>query len=181
MRSLTGLLWALGGGIAGLIVGLVGATIFAGLADMTDREGARGYFALAIGLIGAVIGLIVALVLYGRSAPAGQGPAYTGSGALGVIGLVAAVAFAIWAFMQLRETPLKYNGAMATLEMEFRVSNADLPASASDRWLSVEVQTEKTRPEGTVIRSAKRTEGDYSIIPVAQGPLYRYKLRIYGQ
>ena len=154
-------------------MGLVGATIFAGLADMTDREGARGYFALAIGLIGAVIGLIVALVFYGRSAPAGQGPAYTGSGALGVIGLVAAVAFAIWAFMQLRETPLKYDGAMATLEMEFRVSNADLPASASDRWLSVEVQTEKTRPEGTVIWSAKRTEGDYSIIPVAQGPLYR--------
>ena len=113
MRSLTGLPWALGGAAAGLIVGLVGATVIAGVTDMPDREGARGYFALAIGLIGAVI------------------------------------------------------------EMEVRVSNADLPASASDRWLSVEVQTEKTRPEGTVIWSAKRTEGEYSIIPVAQGPLYR--------
>jgi hypothetical protein len=178
MRSLIGLLWALCGALVGLIVGLVGASVFAAATDMTNREGARGFFAIAIGLICAVIGLIIGLVLYGRSAPAGQGAAYSGSGILGFAGLVAAVAVSHWAFMQLRETPLQYNGANASLELEFRISTADLPASASGSWLNVEVQTAKTRPEGTVSWSSKRVEGKYTIIPVIQGPLYRSGSRV---
>jgi len=106
MRSLVGLLWALGGGIAGLIVGLVGASVFAGVTNMTSREGASGYFAISIGLIGALIGLIVGLVMYARSAPVGHRVAYIGSGTLGFVALIAAVAVFIWAFMQLREAPL---------------------------------------------------------------------------
>ena len=173
MRSLVGLLWALGGAIAGFIVGAIGASAFASFTDMSSREGARGYFAILIGLIGAVLGLIIALVMYGRSAPAGQGAAYTGSGTLGFVGLIAALALGLWGFMQLRETPLKYNGAMATLEMEFRVKSADLPASDGTNWLNVEVQTTKTRPEGTVSWSSRRSDGEFTIIPVSQGPLYR--------
>ena len=173
MRSLVGLLWALGGAIVGLIVGLVGASVFAAVTHMSSREGASGYFVVAIGLIGAVIGLIAGLVMYGRSAPAGQGAAHIGSGMLGFVALVGAVAILLWAFMQLREAPLEYDGAMANLELEFRIRSADLPASSSDGWLNVEVQTEKTRPEGTVLWSSKRTEGEHTIIPVVQGPLYR--------
>ena len=179
MRSLVGLLWALGGGIAGLIVGLVGATVFASVTDMTNREGARGYFVIAIGLIGAIVGLIAGLVLYGRSAPTGQGAAYTGSGTVGFVALIAAVAVGLWAFMQLREVPLKYNGAMASLELEFRVRSADsMPTSSSGSWLNIEGQTAKTRPEGTVMWSAKRTEDEYTVIPVVQGPLYRSGSRV---
>jgi len=166
-------LWALGGGIAGLIVGLVGASVFAAATHMTSREGASGYFVVAIGLIGALIGLIVGLVVYGRSAPAGQAAAHIGAGALGLIALVATIAVSLWAFMQLREAPLEYDGAMANLELELRVKSADLPASASDSWLNVEVQTAKTRPEGTVLWSRKRVDGEYTIVPVVQGPLYR--------
>src|SRR5215212_1831790 len=118
MRSLVGLVWALGGGIAGLIVGLAGASVFASATNMTSREGASGYFVISIGLIGALIGLIVGLVMYGRSAPPGQAVAHTGFGALGFVALVAAVAVSIWAFMQLREAPLEYDGAMANLELE---------------------------------------------------------------
>lgn len=173
MRTLIGLLWALGGAVAGLIVGLVGAAVFAAATHMTSREGASGYFVVAIGLIGALIGLIVGLVMYGRSAPAGQGAAHIGFGALGFVGLVAAIAASLWAFMQLREAPLEYDGAMANLEMELRIKSADLPASASDSWLNVEVQTANTRPEGTVLWSRRRVEGDYTIIPVVQGPLFR--------
>src|SRR6478609_7737390 len=173
MRSLVGLLWALGGAIVGLIVGLVAASVFASVTNMSSREGASGYFVVAIGLIGAIIGLIAGLVMYGRRAPVGQGATHFGSGALGVVALVAAIAVCLWAFMQLRESPLEYNGAMANLEMEFRIKSADLPASSSGDWLNVEVQTAKTRPEGTVIWSGKRTEGEYTIIPVVQGPLYR--------
>ena len=173
MRSLVGLLWALGGGIAGLIVGLVGASVFAGVTNMTSREGASGYFAISIGLIGALIGLIVGLVMYARSAPVGHRVAYIGSGTLGFVALIAAVAVFIWAFMQLREAPLEYNGAMANLELEFRIKSAEMPATSPSEWLNVEVQTAKTRPEATVISSAKRIEGDYTIVPVVQGPLYR--------
>jgi hypothetical protein len=168
----------LGGGIAGLIVGVVGAAVFAAATNMTSREGASGYFGVAIGLIGALIGLIIGLVMYGRSAPAGQAAAYTGFGALGFVALVAAVAVSLWAFMQLREAPLEYNGAMANLELELRIKRTDLPASPSDGWLNVEVQTAKTRPEGTVIWSGKRIEGEYAIIPVVQGPLYRSGSRV---
>ena len=178
MRSLVGLLWALGGAIAGLIVGLVGASVFAAATNMTSREGASGYFVVSIGLIGALIGLIVGLVMYGRSAPAGQAAAYTGFGALGFVALVAAVAVFLWAIMQLREAPLEYNGAMANLELELRIKSADLPASPSDGWLNVEVQTAKTRPAGTVIWSRERIEGEYTIIPVVQGPLYRSGSRV---
>src|SRR5262245_40232367 len=127
MRSLIGLLWALGGAVAGLIVGFLGASLFASATNMSSREGASGYFVISIGFIGGVIGLIVGLVWYGKSAPAGQGAAYTGSGILGFVGLVAAVAFAIWAFMQLREAPLEYGGAQANLELEFRIKTADMP------------------------------------------------------
>ena len=150
MRSLVGLLWALSGAIVGLIVGLVGASVFASVTDMTSREGASGYFVIAVGLIGAIIGLIAGLVMYGRSAPAGQGAAHIGAGTLGFVALVGAVAILLWAFMQLREAPLEYDGAMANLELEFRIRSTDLPASSSDGLLNVEVQTAKTRPEGTV-------------------------------
>ncbi|MEO7996123.1 MAG: hypothetical protein ABI852_01695 [Gemmatimonadaceae bacterium] len=173
MKGLVGLLWALGGGVAGLIIAVVGAMVYAGATNMTDREGARGYFVIAIGLVGAVIGLVVGLVLYARSAPSGQGAAFLSSGTLGFIALVAAIAFSLWAFMQLREAPLEYNGAMAQLEMEYRIKTVDLPDTDSGRWLNVEVQTTKTRPQGTVNWSDKRTEGEYTIIPVVQGPLYR--------
>lgn len=173
MRILLGLFWALVGGVVGFIIGAVGASVFAGVTSMTDREGARGYFVIAFGLIGAVIGIITGIVLYGRSAPSGQGAAYTGSGILGFVGLIAAIALGLWAFMQLREAPLEYGGAMANLDMEFRVKSTDIPVSNPESWLNIEVQTSKTRPVASVSWSSRRIEGEYTIIPAVQGPLYR--------
>lgn len=173
MRSIMGLLWALAGSVAGFILGVIVAIVIAKVTNASNREGAQGYFAIALGLIGALIGLVAGLVLYARSAPTGQGAAFIGSGTLGVIGLVAAIALSLWAFMNLREAPLEYDGAQANLEMEFRVLTSALPADASERWLDVEVQTAKTRPVGTVLWSSRRTDGMHTIIPVVQGPLYR--------
>lgn len=174
MRSLTGLLWALGGAVAGFAVGVIVALVIVRITSMTSREGASGYFAIGLGLLGAIGGLVAGLVLYGRSAPAGAGLAYSGSGILGVVGLVAVAALSLWAFMNLREAPLEYDGAMADLELEFRLRTRDLPsADSASRWLNVEVQTTKTRPEGTVLWSDRRTDGVYTVVPVVQGPLYR--------
>lgn len=179
MRILIGLFWALVGGVVGAIVFGIGASAYAAATDMTSREGARGYFVIAFGLIGAVIGIITGIVLYGRSAPSGQGAAYTGSGALGFVGLIAAVAVGIWGFMQLQEKPLIYNGnAQADLEMEFRAKSSDVPANNPENWLNVEVQTTKTRPVGSVHWSSRRIEGEYTIIPVSQGAFYRAANRV---
>jgi len=130
------------------------------------------------GFIGAIIGLVIALLLYGRSAPPGQGTAFAGSGALGVVGLIAVVAFASWAFMNLREAPLTYDGSMASLELELRIKSADLPAGDLHNWLDVEVQTAKTRPVATLSWSSKRIDGEYTIVPATQNPLYRSASRV---
>jgi hypothetical protein len=125
VRSILGLLWALGGAVAGFVVGAVVAIAIAKLTNAPNREGAHGYFMMALGIIGAVVGIVAGIALYGRSAPAGQGAAYTGSGALGVVGLVAAIAISIWAFLNLREAPLEYDGTLANLEMVAVCRSAD--------------------------------------------------------
>lgn len=173
MKSVVGLLWALGGAVAGLIVGVIAAVVMAKVTNASNREGEQGYVMIAFALIGAVIGLVLGLVLYARSAPSGQASAFFSSGTMGVFGLVAVIAAALWAFMNLREAPLKYGNAMANLEMEFRTLTTSIPADADERWLNVEVQTSSTRPEGTVMWSRRRTEGAYTVVPAVQGPLYR--------
>lgn len=174
-----GLLWAGAGAIVGFLAGAFVATMIASITHASNREGAQGYVMIAAGLIGAIVGVIVGLALYGRSAPAGQGVSYAGSGVLGIAGLVALVALGIWAFLNLREAPLMYDGAQATLELELRLRTADLrPDESPSRWIDVEVQTSGTRPAATLSSDRARVEGEYTIIPAFQGPLYRSGSRV---
>ncbi len=135
-------------------------------------------FMIGIGLLGAVLGGVAGVVLYARRAPAGEAGAFAMSGVLGVAGLIALVALSVWAFMNLREAPFEYDGALANLELELRLQTSHMPADTSSRWLSVEVLTAKTRPEGTPLWSNMRGEGTQTIIPVLQGPLFRSGSRI---
>lgn len=178
MRSLVGLLWAVGGAIGGFIVGVLAAIALAKVMDSSNREGAQGYFAIALGIIGALVGIVAGLTLYGRSAPSGQGLANAGSGALGVIGLIGAIALSIYIFYNLREAPLEYSGAQANLELELRFRTSEMPTGDLSRWFNLEVHTANTRPVGTVLWSSKRAEADRTIVPVVQGPLYRSGSRI---
>lgn len=173
MRVLLGLFWAVVGGVIGFVVGAAGAAAYASATDMSEREGGRAYFMFGFGLVGAVVGIITAIVLYGRSAPKGQTAAYSGSGVVGIVGLAAVVVVSVWAYMQLLEKPLEYGNAQANLEMEFRLPTAEMPTADSGSWLTVEVQTTKNRPVGDVNWSGRRVEGDYTIVPVVQGPLFR--------
>lgn len=178
MRIVLGLFWALVGGAVGFAVGAAGASAFASFTHIAEREGGRAYFVFAFGLVGAVIGIIAGIVRYSRSAPSGQGATYTLSSVAGVVGLVAAVALSVWVYMQSLEKPLEYDGAQANLEMEFRTTTTSIPASVPEGWLTVEVQAAKTRPEGSVNWSSRRVEGEHTIIPVVQGPLYRAGNRV---
>lgn len=173
MRKLIGLLWALGGAVVGVIVGAMVALLIAKVTNASNREGAHGYFMVALGLVGGVVGLVVGLAWYARSAPAGEAASYFGSGTLGVLGAIAAVVLALWAFMNLREAPLEYGGALANLELEFRVPTARLPATWDANTFDIEVQTAGTRPVATVLWSDRRVEGAYTVIPAVQGPAYR--------
>ncbi len=177
MRSFTGLLWALGGGVAGFVVGIVVGIAITKLTNTPSREGAAGYLTFGIALIGALAGIVAGVLLYARSAPSGQSVSYASSSVVGVIALVAVIGAGLWAFMNLREAPAMYGGAMADLLLEVRVKTDDAPAD-SIRWLDIEVQTPKTRPEGSVSWSSARTEGGYRIIPVTQGPLSRTPSRV---
>ncbi len=178
MRSLIGLFWALGGALIGGLLSGLAANLFASLTNMTSRDGAAGYFVIGIGLLGAVLGGVAGVVLYARRAPTGEAGAFALAGVLGVAGLIALVALSVWAFMNLREAPLEYDGAMANLELELRMQTSHMPADTNSRWLSVEVHTAKTRPEGTPLWSKARIEGAHTTIPVVQGPLYRAGSRI---
>jgi hypothetical protein len=173
VRSITGVIWALGGAVVGLLVGLVAGLVIVKVTHTSSREGGDGYLMVAVALVGAVLGLLVGMLLYGRSAPAGEGVAYAGSSLLGVAGIMVAIAAGLWAFMNLREAPATYGNAMADLLIELRVRSDAIPPAEEHDWLGVEVQTPKTRPEGTVLWSQARTEGAYRIIPVSQGPLSR--------
>ena len=178
MRGIMGLLWALGGAVAGLVVGIFVGMAIVKLGNVTSREGAAGYAVVAVAIIGAMVGALAGIALYARSAPAGQGTAFAGSAVLGVVGLIAAIALGIWGFMNLREAPIEYSGAQANLELELRVKSSDAPEGTPSSWLDIEVQTANTRPVGTVLTSSVRTEGEYLIIPVVQGPLYRSGQRV---
>jgi hypothetical protein len=173
MRLLVGLFWALGGGVAGLLVGGIAGTIITKMAHVSEREGAAGYSIILIALVGAVLGMVAGILLYGRSAPSGQAVQYSASSVLGVVALVAAIAFGVWAFLNLRETSATYDGAMADLLLEVRTTTTDLPPTGGNDWFTVEVQTPKTRPEGSIAWSEARTEGIFRIFPVTQGQLSR--------
>jgi MFS family permease len=178
MRSLIGVIYALGGAAAGFGVGLGAALLFAKLTNVSGRDGAVGYLTIGVGLVGALVGLAAGMALYARSAPGGQGAAYGWSAILGVTTLVGVVVLGAWSWLYLMEKPLEYDGAMATLEMELRVDSANAPSDTTPQWLRVEVHTSKTRPEGTVRWAAMRTEGTHRIIPVMQNPLIRATGRI---
>ena len=173
MRALVGLLWALGGAVIGGLAAGSAMLLVAKLANISNRDGAAGYAVVGVGLLGALAGLIAALVLYARSAPAGQGTTYFGGGALAVVALAGAVVFALWGVTQLRESPVHYDGAMATLELELRARTADLPPADDTTWLRAEVRTGSTRPEATPSWAKRRVEGEFTMIPLFQGPLIR--------
>ncbi len=175
-----GLIWALVGAILGFSAGALVSMAIVTVTNASNREGAHGYLMLALGLLGALVGIVIGLLLYGRSAPTGASLAYFGSGSLGLAGAVAAAGFGLWVYMYLQERPVTYEDrAMADLEMELRIETANVPNAAdSANWFNLEVQTSTTRPEGHASWTGRRTEGAYTIIPVTQGPLYRAGSRV---
>lgn len=176
MKALLGLLYGLGGITLGFVLGAGLSLLINHFNPSSSREGAAGYLMIAMGLVGALLGLVAGLVFYARSAPTGQALPQFGHGTLGVVLAVTLVVAGLWAFLQLREAPFLYNGnTQASLLMEFRVKSDKAPIQLKGGWpwLSVEVTTPNTRPEGTPSWDRARIEGEHLIVPAVQGPLMR--------
>lgn len=173
MKILFSLLWSLGGMTLGFVLFAAGAVLFAQLTNMSTREGAAGYFVMALGIIGAIGGLVAGLGVYAHNAPAGEGWQRLGQASLGLAALALALVVVGWLYLQSHELPVKYDGqTMANLELEFRLPASAAPATPARRWLSVEVTTNKTRPEALVLQDATRHEGSHLVVPAVQGPLH---------
>jgi MFS family permease len=173
MKVVLGALAGLAGAAAGLLVSILLATLFAKLANISDREGAAAYFVAAVGILGALAGTGVGVFLFARSAPEGEAARSAGAAVLGLLGLAALVALVVWGWVGSREGPAKYGDTLASLELEFRVLASDAPAGAPSGWLDVEVQTSTTRPPGTVLSDRVREEDGFLVVPVVQNPLIR--------
>ncbi len=173
MKAVLGALAGLAGAAAGLLVSVLLATLFAKLTNVTSREGAAGFFVVAVGVLGAIAGTIVGVFLFARSAPEGEAARSAGAAVLGLLGLAALVALVVWGWVGSREGPAKYGNTLASLELEFRVRASEAPAGPPSGWLDVEVQTSTTRPPGTVLSDRVREEDGFVVVPVVQNPVYR--------
>jgi hypothetical protein len=63
MTILFALLFGLAGGVAGFLAGALVSGVIAGAMHMSNMEGARGYFAVAVGLLTGVIGMVLSIIL----------------------------------------------------------------------------------------------------------------------
>lgn len=178
MRAVLGALSALAGAAGGAVAGGLLAMLFAKVTNASSREGAVGYFVVAVGVLGAIAGLAVGVFLFARSAPAGEGARFAGSALVGLLVLAAGAALAAWAWASSREVPAKYGETLASLELELRLKKADALPGAPSTWLDVEVQTATTRPAGTVLNDRVREEDGRLVVPVIQNPLYRSSRRV---
>lgn len=178
MKIVLGALSGLAGAVAGFLVAALLAALFAKVTNASNREGAVGYFVIAVGLVGAVAGTLAGVLLFARSAPAGEGAKAAGLAVLGLVGLAAVVAGGVLLWSSQREGPAMYGNTQASLELEFRLRPGDAPEGPPSRWLDVEVQTATTRPPGLVLSSDVREEGEFLVVPVVQNPLYRSSSRV---
>lgn len=85
MKVFIGVLWGLGGMVLGFGLFAAGAALYAHWTQASNREGAVGYFMVALGLIGALLGLVAGLVWYARGAPTGEALGRFGQGVLGLV------------------------------------------------------------------------------------------------
>lgn len=173
MKLLIGLIWALGGAVVGAVVCGLAAMAYAQWTDMTNREGAAGFFMVGMGLLGGLAGLVIGLVLFARGAAPGHGLGQFGQGVLGLAAFGALVAAAVWGWMQMRETPVMVGDAQVQLMLELRLPQPAAPAAPVRDWLSVEVNTADTRAEALLQADRVRLEDGFMVIPALQGPLIR--------
>ena len=168
------IVWAALGGLACgalfCIAGFVLGGLYAELSNMSNMEGARGYFAVAMGLIGAIVGMPVGtiLTLRRRRGRTGAGSLVVGSlssmaaiVALGVLGV------GIWWMTQPKI--LGQNGPTPLLNFEVMPSEA---AKAIDiNRVKVELQTDRNGADGVWKRDDTREENGRTVLK-GSVPLY---------
>ncbi|HYI93428.1 MAG TPA: hypothetical protein VEX68_07785 [Bryobacteraceae bacterium] len=168
------ILWAMLGGLAGGALLCISSFFlgawYAEASNMSNMEGARGYFAVAMGMIGAVAGLPAGIILTLRrrrnrgsagNLVVGSLSSVAGVVAVGILGV------GIWWMMQPKI--LAHNGPTPLLDFEVMPSMT-MKTIDLDR-LVVELQTDHNGADGVWKRDHNREENGRQIF-AGYVPLY---------
>ena len=177
MRLLQTIGAALAGGVLGALVGLAFGALCVKLFNVPSREGESGYLMVAVGLIGAILGVFVGIGLSLRSGGLGAGRIIlNGGGAL--LGLAALGGLVFLYFSMSHPHQLEIDGARVNLEFELRVpARRSLPPDPREA-LRVTLSTVKSQVDATLTTDRPRREGDYLVFPGVVNLPYREKRRL---
>jgi uncharacterized membrane protein YhaH (DUF805 family) len=160
------ILWAMLGGLAGgallCISGFFLGSWYAEASHMSNMEGARGYFAVAMGMIGALAGLPagIILTLRRRRDRGSAGNLVVGS-LTAVVGVVAVGILGVGIWWMMQPKILAHNGPTPLLNFEV-MSPITMKTIDLDR-LEVELQTDHNEADGVWKRDDSREENGHQI------------------
>jgi hypothetical protein len=160
MTYLLALVAAIGGALLGFFLGAGAGSVLATALGVSSFEGASGYFAIAIGLLGGLIGLLTGGTLMLRRR------GHRGFGAMGgrLILVLAGLAALVFAGVQIRLATLENFPGGLNPQLHFEIR---LPAGAPEpnrRLLDFEMQAGSQRSGGLLKDEWLRRDGERLVL-----------------
>lgn len=152
MTILVAMVLGLIGGAISFFLGAAAASVFAGATHMSNMEGARGYFAVAIGLVTGIVGMIVTMVLTVRWRGAASLTAGLGITFASLCGLVLVAAAGVGIYWFSTPHPIHRNGPPVYLKFEIAPPPGGVAPDLST-W-EVELDTDQNVASGLWDRDA---------------------------
>ena len=176
MRYLLAAVAGIGAAVVGWLVTGAIAGWLAGLAGMSDFEGARGMFAFfAVGPIGGLVAMLATIWWVLRRGRTQEGAGATFGRLTGVlVGIAALVAAGIG--LRIATIDTYTNELPPQLEFEIRLP-ASWPLEPRDA-VKVELHTDKNMADGTLFSPWPRPDGDHQILPGAVDLAFKTSGRI---
>lgn len=107
-------------GLAGLFASGWAASLHAGWHQMSNREGAVGFFVIFVALIGGVVAFLIGLIV-ARTVASAPDPSFWKAAGGGIAAVAALVALAIGLSRLTADLPPTLDGKELVLEVEFRL------------------------------------------------------------
>jgi hypothetical protein len=176
MTILVAMLLGLIGGAISFFLGAAAASVIASATHMSNMEGARGYFAVAIGLLTGIVGMIVtmALTVRWRGAASFAGGLGTTLASLGGLVLLAAAGVGIY-YISIPH-PIHRNGPPVYLKFEIAPPPGGTAPNIAT-W-EVELDTDKNVMNGYWDRDTRGEQSGRSVVSGRVELYYRTSQRM---